>query len=205
MKLPVYVLAVRDFQDRDNFLGIFDFVDHPVTPDSDSPARHVAQLPRPGRSRVVLQRGNSGSNGVVIWGIQSKNLFFGRRQDDKTVAHLRFRWRSILPMASSNGTPTSPEAFASWYSRRASASSNSSSISSYSLMLMTTAIFSPFSSVRNCFGRVMETYFLYYPSVRGKSGHHLQEGRQVTGQRDTAIKLEATRKFEQPILRRRWR
>jgi len=43
MKLPVYVLAVRDFQDRDNFLGIFDFVDHPVTPDSDSPARHVAQ------------------------------------------------------------------------------------------------------------------------------------------------------------------
>jgi hypothetical protein len=53
MTQPIYVLAVCDFQNRHNFSGIVDFVHDAVTPDSDSPARHVMQLSTPGRSRVV--------------------------------------------------------------------------------------------------------------------------------------------------------
>jgi hypothetical protein len=120
---------------------------------ANSPTRDIVQLAPPRWPRVFAQIGYAISDGFIFRRIQPKNLLLNGRQDDEAIAHLRFRSRAILVMASSNGTPTSPEAFASWYSRIASVSSNSSSNSWYSGMLITTAIFSPFSLVRNCFGQ----------------------------------------------------
>src|SRR5260370_40039740 len=66
------------------------------------------------------------------------------------TTHLRFF--SISEIASSKGIGVSPEAFASWYAITSSRSSNSSRSFSYSFISITTAIFLPFSLVRNRVG-----------------------------------------------------
>src|SRR5260370_22115186 len=90
---------------------------------------------------------------------------------DYAVVH--FRLRRISASACSSGIGTSPAAVACSYSRtacRSSRSSNSSRSRSYSSMLMTTAIFSPFSLVRNCVGA-----FMVSPSGKSSAAEHRRQ------------------------------
>src|SRR5713226_4117586 len=106
---------------------------------------------------------------------------------DYAVVH--FRLRRISASACSSGIGTSPAAFACSYSRtacRSSRSSNSSRSRSYSSMLMTTAIFSPFSFFRNCVGA-----FMILPLAKSSAAEH--ERQQGTAEEalglNTAIRL----------------
>src|SRR5580704_401117 len=86
------------------------------------------------------------------------------------VVHLRSRRFSAR--ACSKGMGASPEAFASSIARMSSRSSRSSRSFSYSSTLMTTAILSPFSFVRNWVGRFISSphQSLAQPQTGSKKG-----------------------------------
>ena len=85
----------------------------------------------------------------------SKVFFLGPARYNDGVVH--FRFRRFSAKACSSGMGASLEAFASSYARRSSVSSSASISFSYSSMAITTAIFSPFSFVRNCVGSFIST------------------------------------------------
>ena len=150
MSLVVYDASMSDLQHRNDSAGIVDLVNNPVISGPDAPCAIPFQFPAARWSWIVSKRRNLCFDRFVKRGIKLQQLFFGQRKNAEEITHLRFRSRSILAMASSNGTAVSPEAFASSYSRTAWRSSSSSRSSSYSLISSTTATRTPFSSVTNC-------------------------------------------------------
>ncbi len=170
MNLSINIFAMSDLEDRHRSASIIDFVHDPVPTGTDAPALNILQFAASNRPRVFLKSMDLGLNRVIFRGVQLGELLYNCWKDYEVVAHLRFRSRSILAMASAKGTAVSPEALASWYSRIASASSNSSRSFSYSSMLMTTAIFSPFLFFINWVGSVILSPLLEFTPLRPESG-----------------------------------
>jgi len=150
MNLVIHDASVSHLQYRNNSAAVIDFVYDPVVTGSNSPSLIPLKFATAGWPRIVDKRRNFPFDRLIERRIKSRKLLFGCRKDTEKIIHLRFRSRSILPTASSNGTGVSPEAFASSYSRMAWRSSSSSRSSSYSLISSTTATRTPFSSVTNC-------------------------------------------------------
>src|SRR6266852_6172843 len=141
---------MADANDSNDFLRVVDFVDDAVIAETDAPAFTLGQFFATGRSGVFLQCPYLEFSDGKLLGGQISQFSLGSRQDEKAVAH--FLERFISAMAWSNGTGVSPDASASSNARISSSSSSSSRSFSYSSMPITTAIFSPFSLVRNCVG-----------------------------------------------------
>jgi hypothetical protein len=139
-----------DLNDRNNLLGVIDFVNDAVIAEPNAPALAVPQFLTSRRSRVLLQCTHLHLSGAEVFCWQIGKFSFSSRQDEEAVAH--FRERFISAMAWSNGIGVSPDASASSNARMSSSSSNSSRSFSYSSILITTATFSPFSLVRNWVG-----------------------------------------------------
>jgi len=155
MKTFVSLAPVADLHHCDELRAIVDRVNHPVVSCPDAPRLMAPQLSTACRSRFLTESVHFCFYRFVVWRVQSGELFFGARKNLERVTHFKIRWPSIRSMASSKDTGTSPEAFASSNSRMAQSSSSSSSSFSYSAIPMITAIFSPFSFVRNCVGSFM--------------------------------------------------
>ena len=92
------------------------YINHAVVTDANSPALATAKFPAAGWSGSVAQCKDSCFNGIVYRGAKLRKLFF----------RVWLLARSILSMASSNGTGVSPEAMASSYARISPRSSSSS-------------------------------------------------------------------------------
>ena len=174
MKLSVNLAAVAYFQNGYYFYGVINVIQNPVVSDSHAPARPVFEFTAPRRAWIPCQVCDFQLDGFVRIFVKRCELPLGARQDPDDVAHLRFR--SILATASSNGTGVSPEALASSYARMSSNSSSSSRSFWYSSMLMTTAIFSPFSLVRNCVGS-----FICLPLPKFSVGRLSEQERRLQG------------------------
>src|SRR5713226_8843302 len=140
---------MADANDSNDFLRVVDFVDDAVIAETDAPAFTLSQFLATGGSGVFLQCPDL-EFGDGKLGRQISQFSLGSRQDEKAIAH--FLERFISAMAWSNGIGISPDASASSNARMSSSSSNSSRSFSYSSMLITTAIFSPFSLVKNWVG-----------------------------------------------------
>jgi hypothetical protein len=150
----INVASMSNINHRDAEDGVIDFVDDPIVSGSDAPRSIAAlELLATGRTRVVTQRHNSLFDRFVGRIRDFGETLLSPRKDDYAVTHLRSC--SISSNACWRGIGTSPEALASSYARISSSSSSSSRILAYSSMVITTAILSPFSFVRNCVGFVM--------------------------------------------------
>ena len=189
MNLIVHNASVCDFQHGNNLAAVIDFVHDPVVSGPNSSSLISLEFATAGRSGIVNKRGNFLFDRLVDRRIESRKLLFGCRQDAEKIVHLRFRSRSILATASSNGTGVSPEAFASSYSRIAWRSSSSSRSSSYSLISSTTATRTPFSSVTNClaFG-----IFLALSRVYARPNHASRQRRSRMLQHHSSSPVDVT-------------
>ena len=168
MNLPINFSPVAHFQNCHYPYPVIDIVKNAIIPGSHTPAAVVFQLAASGRPRIVSEPCDLRFDCGVDSGFERCQLAFSPRQDLNCITHLRLR--SILSIASEKGTGVSPDAFASSYARISSRSSSSSRIFSYSSMLKTTAIFSPFSLVKNCVGAfivspIPEAYSSFRPSA----------------------------------------
>jgi hypothetical protein len=154
MKLAVNILPMADPDDRHSLLRVVNLKENSVVARSHTPGFVVAlQSFASSRTRVGTQRKNLLLDGFKCRRWDAFHLFLRCIGDEYGVGHLRLR--RISDIACSKGMGFSPEALASSYSRTACKSSRSSISSSYSWMLMTTAILSPFSFVRNWVGSFM--------------------------------------------------
>jgi hypothetical protein len=166
MSLPVDILAVADAENRNGRAAVIDVVENTIDSDANPPVPvAVFQLLASGWAWVFGQRQQSPFDRFVPRRGDGMVVFLRHRQDDYPVPHLRFRRFSAS--ACSKGIGVSPKAFASSHARMSSRSSSSSSIFSYSSMLMTTAIFSPFSLVRYCVGA-----FMVSPLAKSSAAEH---------------------------------
>jgi len=151
MSLPVRFFSVADTKDGHRQSLVVDIIKNSINSHTNPPiALAVFQFLATRRARIFTQRQQSFLNRFGPRGRDCFVVFLGRRQDEYSVSHLRFRRFSAR--ACSNGIGVSPEARASSHARMSSRSSWSSRSFSYSSTLMTTAIFSPFSLVRNWVG-----------------------------------------------------
>jgi hypothetical protein len=104
MKLSVHIAAMPDLKDRDSFFDVVDFVNHTIVANANSPALPIAKFLAARWSGTVAGFKDFCFHRFVDWRVQPRELFFRVRQDAKLVTHLPFLSRSILSMASSNGT-----------------------------------------------------------------------------------------------------
>jgi len=169
MTLPVNILSVADPDNGHNLRRVVDLVEDAIPARANPPSLFVAlQLLAAGRSRNFSQGQHFSLDHLKHGGGNCFKFFLCPIRDDYAVVH--FRLRRISARACSSGIGTSPAAFACSYSRTAcksSRSSNSSRSRSYSSMLITTAIFSPFSLVRNCVGA-----FMVSPLAKSNAAEH---------------------------------
>lgn len=154
MRLPVNVFAMTNRGNGHDGAGVVNFVKDSVVADSNTPPNLSAlQFLAARRSWISAKRQQALLNQFVGRRGYCKMFFLSPPQNYNSIVHLRLMRFSAS--ACSRGIGISPEAFASSIARMSSASSSFSISSSYSSMLMTTAILSPFSLVRNCVGSFM--------------------------------------------------
>ena len=154
--LPINFSAMAYALNRYDFRRVIDLINDAIVSASDPPSSFIVRHFLAARwASVVRKRKHSLFDSFKKRRGDRFKFFLGARQDDDSIAHLRLRRMSAR--ASSKGMGTSPEAFRSSIARMSSTSSNSSRSFSYSSMLMTTAIRSPFSLVRNCVGSFIAT------------------------------------------------
>src|SRR5271154_2806330 len=148
MRLSINFAPKADFDHRDCFRFVVDFINQPVGSDSDSPGLLGTFHQLAAYWSGIVAEGDQLFFNLFVEGRGNGIKFFlGLSPNRYGIAHLRLR--RISSRACSSGIATSPEAFASWYSRIASKSSSSSRISSYSLMSRTTAMGDPLSPSKN--------------------------------------------------------
>ena len=149
MTLAISVASMGYFDHGHCLCAVVDLIDQSIVANANAPrflgAFQYLAAGRPGNSS---QRKHSLSNIFVERRWDRFQFPLSAASNPYRIAHLRLRRISLS--ACSRGIGTSPEAFASSYSRTACRSYRSSSNSSYSLISSTTATRTPFSSVTNC-------------------------------------------------------
>ena len=166
MGLPINFSAMPDPENSHGSRRVIYVINDSIVSGPNAPGSvSVFHFFTSGWSRIVTKSQEFRFNFLKQKGGNRFKLFLSPAQDNYSVAHLRLR--RISAKACSSGMPVSPDAFASSYARMSSKSSSSSRIFSYSSMLMTTAIFSPFSLVRYCVGA-----FMVLPLAKSSAAEH---------------------------------
>ena len=151
MRLSVYVFSMTNCGNSHDSAGIVNLVQDSVVAGSNTPRSLSAlQFLAPRRPWISAKGQQSLLNQLVGRRRDCKMFFLSPAENYNGIVHLRLRRFSAR--ACSRGMAVSPEAFASSIARMSSRSSSSSRSFSYSSTLMTTAILSPFSFVRNWVG-----------------------------------------------------
>ena len=169
MNLPVSFFSMTNSEHGHQRTRVVNFVENTVGSGANPPISFgIFQFFAPWWARIVRKRQHLLLDLLIKRRRNGPVVFLGYRQNKNRVLHLRLR--RFSSRACPKGIGVSPWAFASSHARMSSRSSSSSRIFSYSSMLKTTAIFSPFSLVRNCVGAfivspIPEAYSSFRPSA----------------------------------------